>query len=387
MRRRGRGKSPFGNSQPVNPEDILKHKDKEIEQEAEKKAEEILNQKGETDKSADTPSDDTPKLDRDALAAEYKEKIDQLNELLEKNAESKTIINAKRAAYEAAGAKTQAEKARLEHELKQKTHEQLTGFVKELEDVKVALGDIVSDLQSLDNASEIQGFIQGLSMTGNGLESILNQGKDATAPQAIEPSTQNIETTVDSVSVDLRDAGDVENMDAVVLTTEIKNLDQDIKAAQSVSETNAQKVAQLEKLIGGLNIERDLDMLRTEYGQKEKMILKKVAKKTIQTVADNLERSAKVLPQQQDKLGTIFNSVAERLQKAETELQDAFKKYGIEKVETKIGSISDPSIHEQIAGVPMPGKEDGEILDVTENGYTLNGASLRTPKVVVANNS
>ena len=49
------------------------------------------------------------------------------------------------------------------------------------------------------------------------------------------------------------------------------------------------------------------------------------------------------------------------------------------------GERFDPHRHEAVSAVPAPGRQEGEILDVTEIGYVFDdGAVLRPAKVIVA---
>ncbi len=58
------------------------------------------------------------------------------------------------------------------------------------------------------------------------------------------------------------------------------------------------------------------------------------------------------------------------------------KNKGLEKMDS-LGKDFDPELHEAVAEVPVEEDKKGMIIDVIENGYTLNGKIIRYPKVVV----
>ncbi|HHH55026.1 MAG TPA: nucleotide exchange factor GrpE [Bacteroidetes bacterium] len=58
------------------------------------------------------------------------------------------------------------------------------------------------------------------------------------------------------------------------------------------------------------------------------------------------------------------------------------KNKGLEKMDS-LGKDFDPELHEAVAEVPVEEDKKGKIIDVIENGYTLNGKIIRYPKVVV----
>lgn len=380
MSRRKNRKSLFGGDAPkVDPDMIREHEKKQIEKNAKEAVGNSENPDSENKENA-APADNT-NLDRDTLLAEYKDKVQKLNDLLTQTAEQKTEFNIKKNLRTEVQAKIQNEKSRLENKLSTTTAEQMAGFLKELQDVQNALGSIVVDIKQL-NKEELQNYTVGLSMIGDGLSRIFNTygsaERGAAAPE-LEITQPN-----PKVEAKLVDTSAAEKMDAVQLATEIKNIDTQLASANTDAEQIATKLGQIITWLDRTNVEKELQSLQKEFERKEKAALKSIANNAIKDVADNLERSAEFLPKQKEHLGAIFDSVAERLKKADIELQDAFKKYGIEKVETNIGDKPDYDIHAEVAKVPVPNKNTGEIISVQESGYYLNGLLLRPSKVVVA---
>ncbi len=59
------------------------------------------------------------------------------------------------------------------------------------------------------------------------------------------------------------------------------------------------------------------------------------------------------------------------------------KSKGLEKMDS-LGHDFNPELHEAVAEIPVDEEDKkGKIIDVVENGYTLNGKIIRYPKVVV----
>lgn len=61
--------------------------------------------------------------------------------------------------------------------------------------------------------------------------------------------------------------------------------------------------------------------------------------------------------------------------------------FGVKRMDVAPGQIVDPNFHHIISFIPVPGKVDDEILDITQVGYLIESRVLRTAKVVVVKNS
>lgn len=120
--------------------------------------------------------------------------------------------------------------------------------------------------------------------------------------------------------------------------------------------------------------ERDMQS-QIKYGN-EKVL------KGLLDVVDNLERTLMAISNDEDeKVKNIFVGV----DMVKNQFLEVLKQNGLEQVETD-GKIFDPNFHEAMAQQPAEGKEDQEIIQVYQQGYTLNGRLLRAAKVVVAKN-
>ena len=66
-----------------------------------------------------------------------------------------------------------------------------------------------------------------------------------------------------------------------------------------------------------------------------------------------------------------------------TQLEDALKNYGLERLVVSTGQQFDPGLHEAVAAVESE-KAPGTIIEEVEKGYTLGGKLIRPARVKVA---
>ena len=99
-------------------------------------------------------------------------------------------------------------------------------------------------------------------------------------------------------------------------------------------------------------------------------------------VVDNLDRTVEAISNDEDeKIKNIYSGI----EMVRTQFLSVLKSNGLEQVQA-IGEVFDPNFHEAMAQQPAPEKQDQEIIQVYQNGYTLNGRLLRPAKVVIAKN-
>lgn len=67
----------------------------------------------------------------------------------------------------------------------------------------------------------------------------------------------------------------------------------------------------------------------------------------------------------------------------QSQLEDALKKHGLEKITVTEGDAFDPAKHEAMALVDANGKPEGTVAQEMEKGYTLNGKVLKPARVTV----
>ncbi len=102
-------------------------------------------------------------------------------------------------------------------------------------------------------------------------------------------------------------------------------------------------------------------------------------------VADNLRRALDATPKELLEEQPQIKSLIDGIEATERELLRGFAKHGIQKTEP-LGEKFDPNFHEVMFETPMPDKQGGEIIQVIESGYILNGRILRPARVGIAKN-
>ena len=100
-------------------------------------------------------------------------------------------------------------------------------------------------------------------------------------------------------------------------------------------------------------------------------------------IADNLRRALDAIPADQREANT---TLIEGVEATERVMLTAFEKHGLQKIEPSEGKF-DPNFHEVMFEAEIPGKQNGEIIQLLEAGYVLNGRLLRPARVGVAKSS
>ncbi len=104
------------------------------------------------------------------------------------------------------------------------------------------------------------------------------------------------------------------------------------------------------------------------------------------SVADNLRRALDSTPSELIEQNPQFKNLIDGIEATERELLRAFDKNNINKTQP-LGEQFDPNFHEVMFETPMPDKKAGEIIQVLEAGYILNGRLLRPALVGIAKNT
>lgn len=99
-------------------------------------------------------------------------------------------------------------------------------------------------------------------------------------------------------------------------------------------------------------------------------------------VVDNLERTVMAISNDQD---TKVKNLYLGIDMVKNQFLDVLKQNGLEQVDA-MGKEFDPNFHEALAQQPAEGKNDNEIIQVYQHGYSLNGRLIRAAKVVVVKN-
>ncbi|TVQ56076.1 MAG: nucleotide exchange factor GrpE [Rhodobacteraceae bacterium] len=99
------------------------------------------------------------------------------------------------------------------------------------------------------------------------------------------------------------------------------------------------------------------------------------------SVHDNLARAIDAADAALREQAAAFFEGVELTQR---ELLNAFHKHKIEKVEPEKGEKFDPNLHQAMFEAPVPGAENGAIIEVMQAGFTIAGRLLRPALVGVA---
>ncbi len=100
-------------------------------------------------------------------------------------------------------------------------------------------------------------------------------------------------------------------------------------------------------------------------------------------VADNLRRALDSVSQEIAGLDPKVQSLLDGVEATERELLRGLERHGVKKIEA-IGKTFDPNLHEVMFEMPAGGQPAGTVMQVVENGYTLQGRILRPARVGVA---
>lgn len=100
-------------------------------------------------------------------------------------------------------------------------------------------------------------------------------------------------------------------------------------------------------------------------------------------VADNLSRALESVPSEAAGAEETLETLLEGVRLTEKELQSAFERHGIVKLEP-LGERLDPHRHEAMFEVPDPDQPAGTIAQVIQPGYLLHDRLLRPARVGVA---
>jgi molecular chaperone GrpE len=104
----------------------------------------------------------------------------------------------------------------------------------------------------------------------------------------------------------------------------------------------------------------------------------------ILTVADNLHRAIEAVTPTSSNPATEA-SLIEGVRATERTLAKALEKFGVQRIRA-LGVAFDPELHEAVQQSPDEDHPPGTIIEVLEEGYTLDDRLLRPTRAVVAGN-
>lgn len=149
--------------------------------------------------------------------------------------------------------------------------------------------------------------------------------------------------------------------------------------AQLREENNRLRDQLLRALAETENVRRRAERDREDTA---KFAISRFAKDLLE-VADNLSRALAAVPASQLEGNEAANQLAVGVGLTEKQLQAAFERHGIQKVEP-LDQKFDPHYHQAVFEVPETGKLPGTVVQVVQPGYVVNGRLLRPAMVGVA---
>lgn len=107
--------------------------------------------------------------------------------------------------------------------------------------------------------------------------------------------------------------------------------------------------------------------------------------KDLLEVADVLKMAVDSAPKASEvndiDVSKVLSNLTEGLQLTEAQLMGVFKRHGLEQVSPTVGEEFNPNIHEALFQVA--GGKAGQVAELSQTGYTLNGRTIRAAKVGV----
>ncbi len=98
-------------------------------------------------------------------------------------------------------------------------------------------------------------------------------------------------------------------------------------------------------------------------------------------VYDNLQRAVAAIPEENREANS---ALIEGMELTLRELENVFRKHGVEVLEPAIGERFDPKIHEAMFEAPVPDTKAGDIIQVMTVGFMLHDRLLRAAQVGVS---
>ncbi len=144
------------------------------------------------------------------------------------------------------------------------------------------------------------------------------------------------------------------------------------------SELETLKAQCEEYLNGWKRAKADLVNSKAEEGKRIAEFAKFVGEavmKDLITVLDSFALASAAIPE--------ANEAKKGLLIIQSQLEEALKKHGLEKIMANVGDSFDPSKHEAMALVDGNGKPPETIAQEIEKGYSLNGKVLKPARVIV----
>jgi molecular chaperone GrpE len=189
-------------------------------------------------------------------------------------------------------------------------------------------------------------------------------------------SDQNNETLSDMAPAETLSSPDRPSEGQAVAPSPAEEMAARVAAAEAEAATLKDKL--LRALAETENVRRRAEREREDTA---KFAIRKFAGDLL-NVADNLRRALDAVPADRVNDPGMKNLIG-GIEATERELFAAFERAGIKPVAAQ-GAPFDPNLHEAMVEVPAPDATPGSVVQVYQNGWTLNDRLLRPARVGVA---
>ena len=164
--------------------------------------------------------------------------------------------------------------------------------------------------------------------------------------------------------------------------------EKELKVIEEVNKTNKEKLIQVVEMLKDAQKENILinERLSNKIEKEKEFAISKFATNILE-ILDNFDlffKNVDSFPTGKEmRNGEVFKGI-ELMYSSAVQILNRF---GIVKIDVKEGDMADFDKHDVIFAVPMPGKQENEILIVSQTGYMIKERVLRAAKVGVVKNN
>jgi len=152
--------------------------------------------------------------------------------------------------------------------------------------------------------------------------------------------------------------------------------DTDGKKREAVAKIDLQQFVDKEAY---MRLAADFDNFRRRALKERKEWERQGKDKILRDLLDVIDNFSRGLSQAKDSEGPLATGMKMVL----SQMEQILSSEGLEKIKT-MGEKFDPAIHDAVARIESPGKQDGEIIEELKCGYKYSDRLLRPASVVVA---
>lgn len=147
----------------------------------------------------------------------------------------------------------------------------------------------------------------------------------------------------------------------------------------TLKEESKRKIDEIETRLKD-EFSRDRDRLNRQMEESRLEVQKKLLTELIKTL-DNFDQAIKSMA----KSTGGGDANIEGIKQIQKQLLDTLEVFGLQRMESSVGKVADPNLHDTIAKCPVTEEyPDGYVAEEICVGYTLHGQKLREAKVIVA---